>query len=154
MKKANRLFRFIGFTGAALPLLILSGYGWANVEALGAAPVPPLLADKDLGAITADLQLLIPSLMTKARIPGFQIALIRDGRIAWRQSFGVRDAKTGVAVTDQTIFEAASLTKPLFAYYVIKLVDQGLFSLDRPLAGYLPAYEIVKILGHPLDEEG
>jgi CubicO group peptidase (beta-lactamase class C family) len=154
MTKANRLFRLIGFTGAALPLLILSGCGRANVEPVPPAPSPPLLADKDLGAITADLQLLIPSLMTKACIPGLQIALIRDGRIAWRQSFGVRDTQTGAAVTDETIFEAASLTKPLFAYYVIKLVDQGLLSLDRPLAGYLPAAEIVKILGHPLEEEG
>ena len=63
-------------------------------------PVPPLLADKDVGAIAADLTLLIPSLMTKARIPGLQIALIRDGRIVWRGSFGVRDASTGAAVTD------------------------------------------------------
>jgi len=154
MRKANRLFRLIGFTGAVVPLLILWGCGRAKVEPVRPAPLPPLLAGKDLGAITSDLQVLIPSLMTKARIPGLQIALIRDGRIAWRQGFGVRDTKTGAAVTDETIFEAASLTKPLFAYYVLKLVDQGVLSLDRPLAGYLPPEEIVKILGHALEEKG
>ena len=119
MTKAHRLLRLINFAGAALPLIILSGCGRANVESARPAVVPPLLADKDLGVIRSDLQLLVPSLMTKARIPGLQIALIREGRIAWSRSFGVRDASTGAAVTDETIFEAASLTKPFFAYYAM-----------------------------------
>jgi len=41
-------------------------------------------------------------------------------------------------VTDETIFEAASLTKPVFAYYVMLLVDQGILDLDEPLLGYVP----------------
>jgi len=50
--------------------------------------------------------------------------------VAWRGSFGVRSATTGARVTDDTIFEAASLTKPFFAYYVMKLAGQKVLSLD------------------------
>jgi CubicO group peptidase (beta-lactamase class C family) len=123
MKNTNRLFRLLALIGAALQVFILCGCDRPAVESARPAPLPPLLADKDLGSVTDDLQGLIPSLMTKARIPGLQIALIRDGRIAWHRSFGVRNAETGQPVTDETIFEAASLTKPFFAYYAMKLVD-------------------------------
>ena len=107
--------------------------------------VPPLLGRQDIGTLDADLQGFIPPLMKQARIPGLQIALIRDGQIAWHHNFGVRNAKTSETVTDETIFEAASLTKPFFAYYVMKLVDQGVVSLDKPLIGYLPVDIVEKL---------
>ena len=154
MKKTFGFLRSFGFVLAALPLFfLLSGCGRPAVEPARPAPVPPLLTANDLADVTADLRAEIPSLMKQARIPGLQIALVRDGRIAWHRNFGVRDAKTGDRVTDDTIFEAASLTKPFFAYYAMKLVDQGALDLDRPLVAYLPAAEVVKILGHPLEEK-
>ena len=119
----------------------------------GGGSLPPLVR-KDIPALAAELQGLIPPLLKRARIPGLQIALIRDGRIAWHRSFGVRNAATSETVTDETIFEAASLTKPLFAYYVMKLVDQGVIGLDRPLVGWLPAEFVEKFIGHPLGEKG
>jgi CubicO group peptidase (beta-lactamase class C family) len=101
-----------------------------------------------------DLQREIPRLMKEGRIPGLQIAVIRDGKIVWHQSFGVKSEATGAPVTDETIFEAASLTKPLFAYYVMMLVDQGAIDLDKPIVGYVPKDLVEKALGHPLDQEG
>ena len=119
----------------------------------GANDVPGLLNHKSTEAVGADLQSLVPGLMIKARIPGLQIALVRDGRIVWRRNFGVANAKTSAPVTDETIFEAASFTKPFFAYYVMKLVEQGLVDLDKPLVGYLPREDLEKLLDHPLDEK-
>jgi CubicO group peptidase (beta-lactamase class C family) len=115
---------------------------------------PPLLDKKSPEAVEADLGALVPRLMTEARIPGLQIALIRDGRVVWHRSFGVANAKTSAPVTDDTIFEAASFTKPFFAYYVMKLVEQGLVDLDKPFIGGLPREEVEKMLDHPLDEKG
>jgi len=66
------------------------------------------------------------------------IALVRDGEVAWLHAFGVKNSDTKEAVTDDTIFEAASLSKPVFAYAVLKLVDEGKFDLDKPLISYLP----------------
>lgn len=80
----------------------------------------------------------IPELMVAARIPGLSIAMIRDGKVAWHRGFGVANAETRAPVTDDTIFEAASLSKPVFAYAVLKLADRGLIDLDTPLSRYLP----------------
>ncbi|HUN62480.1 MAG TPA: serine hydrolase [Candidatus Sulfotelmatobacter sp.] len=86
----------------------------------------------------AALQQQVPPLLKEAAIPGLSMALIRDGKTYWLGTFGVKDAKTGAPVADQTIFEAASLSKPVFAYGVLKLVDQRKLDLDTPLSQYLP----------------
>jgi CubicO group peptidase (beta-lactamase class C family) len=116
--------------------------------------ISPSLPGQDAASVAADLQTLIPSLLKDARIPGLQIAVIRDGKIAWHGDFGVKNGATNEPVTDETIFEAASLTKPFFAYYVMMLVDQGLLDLDKPLVGYVSREFVEKLLGHPLDEKG
>jgi len=76
--------------------------------------------------------------MKQADIPGVSIALIRDGNTYWLHEFGVRNTNTNAPVTADIIFEAASLSKPVFAYGVLKLVDQGKLDLDAPLSKYLP----------------
>ncbi len=77
--------------------------------------------------------------MEREGVPGLQIAIIHDGEIPLFESFGVMNAETKTPVTAETIFEAASLTKPVFAYAVMKLVEEGVFDLDAPLADILPA---------------
>jgi len=79
----------------------------------------------------------IPDLMQKADIPGLSIALIHDGQLVWTGSFGYANTETKKPVTDETLFEAASLSKPVFAYGVLKLVDKGQLDLDTPLNKYL-----------------
>jgi CubicO group peptidase (beta-lactamase class C family) len=79
----------------------------------------------------------IPALMKAGDVPGLSIALIRGGKTFWVHSFGVRDTKSGDPVTDDTIFEAASLSKPVFAYGVLKLADAGKIDLDAPLSKYV-----------------
>jgi len=84
------------------------------------------------------LEQTIPHLMTEADIPGLSIAVIRDSKMIWTRAFGVTNSETKALVNDNTVFEAASLTKPLFAYAVLKLVDNGKLDLDTPLVKYLP----------------
>lgn len=86
----------------------------------------------------AKLEAAIPELMKKGGVPGLQIALIENGKTAWLGDFGVSKAGSGRAVTDDTIFEAASLSKAVFAYGALKLVEQRKLDLDAPLTGYLP----------------
>jgi len=107
------------------------------------------------GALIAELEEAVPKLMEKANIPGLSIALIRKGEIIWQKGFGVKSTKTGEPANRETIFEAASLTKPLFAYAVLRLVDEGVLDLDTPLIKYLPQENIEKdLLKHSLDFEG
>jgi CubicO group peptidase (beta-lactamase class C family) len=84
------------------------------------------------------LERRLPDLMQQADIPGVAIALIRDGKTYWVHEFGVADRKSNSPISADTIFEAASLSKPVFAYGVLKLVDQGKLELDTPLSKYLP----------------
>lgn len=75
--------------------------------------------------------------MRRHSVPGLSLALVREHKIVWTEAFGVRDLETKAALTPDTIFEAASLSKPAFAYVVLKLVEQGKLSLKRPLADYV-----------------
>jgi CubicO group peptidase (beta-lactamase class C family) len=84
------------------------------------------------------LEKKLPDLMKKADVPGISIALIRGGKTVWTRGFGVKNSQTKEAVTAETVFEAASLSKPVFAYAVLKLVDAGRLDLDAPLNKYLP----------------
>jgi CubicO group peptidase (beta-lactamase class C family) len=85
----------------------------------------------------AKLEKDIPQLLEKSDVPGVSIALIRKGQLVWSGAFGIVNANTKKPVTSNTVFEAASLSKPVFAYAVLKLVDEGKLNLDTPLNKYL-----------------
>jgi CubicO group peptidase (beta-lactamase class C family) len=76
--------------------------------------------------------------MRWSNVPGVSMATVTQTSVHARQ-FGVRNKATQAPVTATTIFEAASLSKPVFAYAVCALVRSGTFDLDRPLDSYLPA---------------
>jgi CubicO group peptidase (beta-lactamase class C family) len=67
---------------------------------------------------------------------GLAIATIDRGKVVSVQAFGERNAK-GDPLTPQTIMYGASLTKAVFAYSVLRLVDEGKVDLDKPIAGML-----------------
>ena len=87
--------------------------------------------------LTAKLSQQVPTLMQKENVPGLALALIRDAEIFWEYVSGVESVASGVPVTANTLFEAASLSKPVFAYAALKLCEDGLLDLDTPLADYL-----------------
>ena len=89
------------------------------------------------------LESVVHPLLEKGHVPGATVALIEDGRLVGVRAFGVADASTEAPLTEETVFEAASLSKPVFAYGVHKLVERGEIDLDRPLSEYL-LYEDVK----------
>lgn len=83
--------------------------------------------------LAAVLSTDLPPLMQEGDVPGLSVAVIRNGRVVEQRGFGVANRDDGQTVTDRTIFEAASLSKPVFAFAVLKLVDRGVLDLDRPL---------------------
>ena len=88
----------------------------------------------------ADLLRHLPRLLELASVPGLALAVVNGGRV-WQRGFGraIDDPVQGVSA--DTVFEAASLGKPIFAYAVLRLSDAGLFDLDRPLYDYHPIPE-------------
>ena len=87
---------------------------------------------------TDDLDVLIAHTMDSLNIPGLSIAIINDNQIAYHRTLGVTDLELSNPVTDSTIFEAASLSKPMFAYFIMKMVEKGVIDLDEP---YFPILE-------------
>jgi hypothetical protein len=75
----------------------------------------------------------VPELMAAENVPGLSLSVIRDGARYWDGTFGVRDCDTRQPVTVDTVFEAASLSKPVFAYGVLQLFQEGILDLDTPL---------------------
>lgn len=106
--------------GAALALERIDPPGWVR--------------EPSFESTVATIERLTPLLMSAHHVPGVSIALVRDRKVAWTRSWGVADARTGTPVTGDTLFEAASMTKPVFAVSVLGLVEQGKIDLDRPLA--------------------
>ena len=71
-------------------------------------------------------------------MPGLSIAIVENAQVAWSEGFGVRRAESKESVNADTVFEAASLSKPAFAHVAMQLVKSGQLSLDRALSEYLP----------------
>jgi CubicO group peptidase (beta-lactamase class C family) len=104
---------------------------------LAATPEPALRLAEPVEEVVADLERFIPEYLHKNNVPGASVALIRDGEVVWIEGFGVANMLTREPVTDGTLFEVASNSKVVTAYIALRLVDEGVLSLDEPLNSYL-----------------
>jgi CubicO group peptidase (beta-lactamase class C family) len=86
------------------------------------------------GAAAIDAR--VRAAMAETRANGMAIAVIDDGRVAYVQAYGARNAKGDPLQTD-TVMYGASITKTVMAYTTLTLVVQGKLDLDAPLADYL-----------------
>ncbi|SDM00111.1 serine hydrolase domain-containing protein [Pedobacter antarcticus] len=75
-------------------------------------------------------------------VPGLSIAVINDGKIVFHRAIGSANLANHTRINKSSIFEAASLSKTMFTYFVLRLVDKGILSLDTPLHTYLPYPDI------------
>jgi CubicO group peptidase (beta-lactamase class C family) len=83
----------------------------------------------------------LTALMTKFHVPGVSIAVIHDGKLEWARGFGVRDAADD-PVTANTLFQAASISKPITALAALRMVDSGKLNLDANVNHYLRSWKI------------
>jgi CubicO group peptidase (beta-lactamase class C family) len=75
--------------------------------------------------------------MATSTTPGLAVALVHHGQAVWVAGYGVADRTTGEPVTAATRFQAASLSKPVTAWGVLRLVERGRIGLDEPIIGHL-----------------
>ena len=93
-----------------------------------------MLAVATPSAKAADLN----QLMIDSRVPGVSMALVRNGKMPVPVQAGVRNVTTAAPMDADTVFASASLSKPVFAYIVLQLVDAGVLSLDTQLVSLAP----------------
>ena len=90
----------------------------------------------DLGALTME------ELMLRFGVPGVSIAVIHDFGIHWARGYGVADVETGAPVDTATLFQAASISKPVAAMAVLRAVQAGAFGLDDDINGILSSWKL------------
>ena len=118
-----------------------------------AAPSAPS-ADEAIARVTAGLRPAIvikgeaPKKFTLAermalyKVPGVSIALVDSGRIVWARGFGLKEVGTADSVGPNTLFQAASISKPVAATAMLRLVEEGKLALDVPVNGYLKSWKV------------
>jgi CubicO group peptidase (beta-lactamase class C family) len=86
----------------------------------------------------AQIDHIVKKLMDTAQVTGMAIGIINNGRVFYVNSYGYKNKPKNELNDTSTCFYAASLSKALFAYVVMQLVDEHKFDLDKPLYEYLP----------------
>ena len=81
--------------------------------------------------------------------PGMSLAVINDYEIEWAQGFGRRDVRSPGKVTTGTLFQAGSISKPIFALGVMRLVQDGQLNLDDDIHHYLSSWRVPANDGWP-----
>lgn len=80
--------------------------------------------------------------MARNHVPGVSIAVVEGGRIAWARGFGITAAGTSDPVTPATLFQAASISKPIAATAMLRMVEEGRLDLDAPVNEYLASWKL------------
>jgi CubicO group peptidase (beta-lactamase class C family) len=106
-------------------LLCACAPGYAQSSA--APSVPPPSAD---ALATLDAQ--APRWLAEHGVPSLAVAYVRDGTVAWTRVYG--EQAEGVPATDSTLYNIASLTKPVFSELMLRLAADGRLSLDEPMS--------------------
>lgn len=75
-------------------------------------------------------------------VPGVSLAVIADGQVLWVKSYGVVDKETKQPVTDSTLFQAGSISKPVSAYGALRLAEQGLIRLNDDVNAQLRSWKL------------
>lgn len=74
--------------------------------------------------------------------PGVSVAVIENGKIAWAKGWGVREAGQPDPITSDTLFQAASISKPVTALAVLRLAEHGYLDLDEDVNAYLTSWKV------------
>jgi len=76
--------------------------------------------------------------------PAVSIAVVKNGEIEWARGFGKSDLESNSPTDIETMFQAASISKPIFALAIMKLKERGVIDLDKDVNEYLTSWKIPK----------
>ena len=105
------------------------------------SPTPPA-PEGDVAAFERQLDALVPALLQRYAVPGASVAVVHGGEVVWAQGYGLADKTQGRTVTPDTIFQVASISKPVTVWGVMRLVETGKLELDAPVERYLTRWHL------------
>jgi len=86
--------------------------------------------------------LTLQQVMERFRVPGLSVAVIRDFQVHWTKAYGIADVETGRPVDANTLFQAASISKPVTAMAALRLAQDGRLSLDDDVNLVLKSWRV------------
>jgi len=86
---------------------------------------------------TDSIDAFLETRMDSLNIPGLSIAVINDAKVVYHRTMGYANLEKNTPVSKTTLFEGASLSKSVFAFFVMSFVEDGKLDLDKPLYEYL-----------------
>jgi CubicO group peptidase (beta-lactamase class C family) len=128
--------------------LLASSAAFADDPLPRARPEEVGLSSERLARIAATLNADIEA----GRIPGAVIAIARHGKLVALDAYGFRDKAAGTAMTTDTIFNIASMTKPMTTVGALMLYEQGKLLINDPLSKYFPKFADMKVAVHDAGE--
>jgi len=132
--------------------LLVSSAAFADDPLPRAKPEDVGLSSERLARIGETLKADIAA----GRIPGAVIAIARHGKLVALDAYGWRDKAANLPMTSDTIFNIASMTKPMTAVGGLMLYEQGKLLIDDPLSKYFPKFASMKVavrdIGEPTSE--
>lgn len=95
-------------------------------------------SSRDADSVKRWVENNVPEMMREAQLPGFSIAVVKDGETIYADAFGARDTQRNLPATTDTLFGIGSITKSFVAISILQLAEQGTLSLDDPVAEHIP----------------
>ena len=80
--------------------------------------------------------------MEENNVPGVSITVINNGKIDWAKGYGIANTKEETKVDTSTIFQAASISKPITALAILKMMEEGKVHLDSNVNKYLTTWKV------------
>ena len=117
-----------------------------SAQPAATAPAPAVAVTSFTPSRLARVDSLVNRLIAEQRIPGAVVMLVRDGRVEYHNAFGYRDLGTKAPMRRDDIFRIASQTKAITSLAAMILWEEGRFSLDDPIAKYLPEFEKQRVM--------
>ncbi len=102
----------------------------------------PTWAQDETRSMIAAVEQAAPPALTRQGAPGVAVAIVFGGEPIWSGGFGVKNIDTGEPVTADTVFEIASVTKPVTVWAILKLAEEGRIDLDAPIETYLGGWTL------------
>jgi CubicO group peptidase (beta-lactamase class C family) len=95
-----------------------------------------------IAALEREFDRAIPGLLQESGVPGMALGLVVEGQVAWAKGYGLANTKTGARVTPDTVFQAASISKSVSAWAVMRLAEARRVDLDAPVSRYLKRWQL------------
>jgi CubicO group peptidase (beta-lactamase class C family) len=127
------------------------------VPPAAAQGIPKAQSPEEVGFVASRLKRLsdrIEEGVKNNELPGAVVLIARNGKLVMFDSFGFRDKEAKVAMTNDTIFRIASMTKPIVSVAAIMLMEEGKLTLADPVSRFIPAFANTKVAVEKKKEDG